>query len=161
MRNFFQHGQHGGKRLRPHILHINNQFIAQPFFVLAQKKIGGNQGISGKHHILFARSAALQPLPEIFHKHIVAFQARKRHVFRIAALVHQLDFQTALGSSFGIFRPSERFIIMLEVAGNQQHIMRLAQKLGQIPKAVEVRLIGQRAIRGNNSDVHLCIRYIL
>jgi hypothetical protein len=91
----------------------------------------------------------------MFDEHMMAFDAVQRDVFAVATLFQQHDFQTTLRGRFGIFRSSERFVIVFEIAGNQQYIMRLRQQLGKIPETVEVRLGRQRTVGGDDGDVHI------
>ncbi|EFC87132.1 hypothetical protein NEIMUCOT_06438 [Neisseria mucosa ATCC 25996] len=155
VRDFFQKWHDRGERLRPYVLHVDNQFVAQTRFVFAQEQVSSNQWVGGKDDVLLARTAVVQPLLKIFDEHMMAFDAVQRDVFAVAALFQQHDFQTTLRGRFGIFRSSERFVIVFEIAGNQQYIMRLRQQLGKIPEAVEMWLGRQRTVGGDDGDVHI------
>ena len=75
VRYFFQKRYDRGEGLRPYVLHIDNQLVAQTRFVFAQEQVGSNQRIGGKDDVLFARTAVFQPFFKMFDEVVMAGQA--------------------------------------------------------------------------------------
>ena len=152
-REFFDEGQNGGEGFGPYVLYVGNQFEAQPRFVLPQQDVAAHQRVGGIDDVLRIRRAVLQPAFEIFDEGAVAFQAGGGNVFAVAVFGQQHDFQTAFRCG-GVFGAAEGFVVVAEIAGNQQNVVLFGQPFGQIAETVEVGFVRQRAERGDDGDVH-------